>query len=76
MPQFRLICKDEDSQTTKEFNAMLLKEVVEHTQDFLKGVGYVFEELHVQTYAVPDEPLRCGFGGDLDDIDSIVEFDR
>jgi len=75
MPQFRLICKDEDSQTTKEFDAMLLKEVVEHTQDFLKGVGYVFEELHVQTYAVPEES-DMRIGGDLDDIDNIVEFDR
>lgn len=75
MPQFRLICKDEDSQTTKEFDAMLLKEVVEHTQDFLKGVGYVFEELHIQTYAVPEES-DMRIGGDLDDIDNIVEFDR
>tara|TARA_Y100000361_G_C11050552_1_gene284932 strand:- start:230 stop:457 length:228 start_codon:yes stop_codon:yes gene_type:complete len=75
MPQFRLICKDEDSQTTKEFDAMLLKEVVEHTQDFLKGVGYVFEELHVQTYAVPEQS-DMRIGGDLDDIDNIVEFDR
>ena len=75
MPQFRLICKDEDSPTTKEFDAMLLKEVVEHTQDFLKGVGYVFEELHVQTYAVPEQS-DMRIGGDLDDIDNIVEFDR
>ena len=54
---------------------MLLKEVVEHTQDFLKGVGYVFEELHVQTYAVPEQS-DMRIGGDLDDIDNIVEFDR
>ena len=55
MPQFTLICKDEDSTvTTKEFEAMLLNEVVEKTQDFLKGVGYVFEELHTQVYPVPD----------------------
>ena len=33
---------------------MLLSEVVEKTQDFLKGVGYVFEELHTQVYPVPD----------------------
>ena len=55
MPQFTLVCTDEDSTvTTKEFEAMLLSEVVEKTQDFLKGVGYVFEELHTQVYPVPD----------------------
>lgn len=48
MPQFTLICTDEDSTvTTKEFEATLLNEVVEKTQDFLKGVGYVFEDLEV-----------------------------
>lgn len=56
MPQFTLICTDEDSTvTTKEFDAMLLKEVVEKTQDFLKGVGYVFEELHTQVHPIPDD---------------------
>ena len=56
MPQFTLICTDEDSTvTTKEFDAMLLKDVVEKTQDFLKGVGYVFEELHTQVYPIPND---------------------
>ena len=56
MPQFTLICTDEDSTvTTKEFDAMLLKDVVEKTQDFLKGVGYVFEELHTQVHPIPDD---------------------
>lgn len=56
MPQFTLICTDEDSTvTTKEFDAMLLKEVVEKTQDFLKGVGYVFEELHTQVHPIPND---------------------
>ena len=55
MPQFTLICTDEDSTvTTKEFEATILQEVVEKTQDFLKGVGYCFEELGVQVYPVPD----------------------
>ena len=46
MPQFTLICTDEDQTvTTKEFDATMLQEVVEKTQDFLKGVGYCFEEL-------------------------------
>ena len=56
MPQFTLICTDEDSTvTTKEFDAMLPKDVVEKTQDFLKGVGYVFEELHTQVHPIPDD---------------------
>jgi hypothetical protein len=55
MPQFTLICTDEDSTvTTKEFDATILQEVVEKTQDFLKGVGYCFEELGVQVYPVPN----------------------
>ena len=55
MPQFTLICTDEDSTvTTKEFEATVLNDVVDKTQDFLKGVGYVFEELHTQVYAIPE----------------------
>ena len=54
MPQFTLICSDEDKTvTTKEFQADILEEVVENTQDFLKGVGYCFEELHTQVYPLP-----------------------
>ena len=46
MPQFTLTCTDEDETiTSKEFDATILTEVVEKTQDFLHGVGYVFEEL-------------------------------
>ena len=48
MPQFTLTCTDEDNTvTSKEFDATILTEVVEKTQDFLHGVGYVFEELQV-----------------------------
>ena len=55
MPQFTLICTDEDSTvTTKEFEATVLDDVVDKTQDFLKGVGYCFEELHTQVYAIPE----------------------
>lgn len=47
MPQFTLICTDEDETiTTKEFQATILTDVVEKTQDFLKGVGYVFDDLY------------------------------
>ena len=55
MPQFTLICTDEDSTvTTKEFEATVLDDVVDKTQDFLKGVGYCFEELHTQVYPLPE----------------------
>ena len=48
MPQFTLTCTDEDETiTSKEFDATILTEVVEKTQDFMHGVGYVFEELQV-----------------------------
>ena len=49
MPQFTLTCTDEDETvTSKEFEATILNEVVEKTQDFLHGVGYCFEELQVK----------------------------
>jgi hypothetical protein len=64
MPQFTLICTDEDSTvTTKEFEATVLDDVVDKTQDFLKGVGYCFEELRTQVYPIPE--------GNDDDIRSI-----
>lgn len=67
MPQFTLICKDEDSTvTTKKFEAMLLNEVVEKTQDFLKGVGYVFEELHTQVYSLPQNDEITSLYRDVD----------
>ena len=43
MPQFTLICTDEDSTvTTKEFEATILEDVVNKTEDFLKGVKLCF----------------------------------
>ena len=49
MPQFTLTCIDEDETvTSKEFEATILNEVVEKTQDFLHGVGYCFEEIQVK----------------------------
>ena len=53
MPSFILTAIDDDgTNTTKEFNSEGLKEVVEKTSDFLKGVGYVFDDL---TYTVQQE---------------------
>jgi hypothetical protein len=49
--QFTLTCRDEDGTLTrKEFDGIYLDDVVSKTQDFLHGVGFVFEELEVQTY--------------------------
>ena len=49
MPSFILTAIDDDgTNTTKEFKSEGLKEVVEKTSDFLKGVGYVFDDLHIQ----------------------------
>ena len=66
MPQFTLTCTDEDETvTSKEFEATILNEVVEKTQDFLHGVGYCFEELQFK------ESI------DTDDNDSsILTFNR
>ena len=65
MPQCTLICTDDDSAvTTKEFEATVLDDVVDKTQDFLKGVGYCFEELHTQVYPIPET-------SDTDDYTSV-----
>jgi hypothetical protein len=56
MPQFTLTCTDEDETvTSKEFDATILTEVVEKTQDFLHGVGYVFEELQVVEQVIEND---------------------
>jgi|TARA_B100001094_G_scaffold220532_1_gene214592 hypothetical protein len=53
MPQFTLICTDEDQTiSTKEFEATILQDVVEKTEDFLRGVGYVFEGLNTEVNPV------------------------
>ena len=56
MPQFTLTCTDEEETvTSKEFDATILTEVVEKTQDFLHGVGYVFEELQVVEQVIEND---------------------
>ncbi len=53
--QFTLTCRDEDgTMTRKQFDSVYLSDVVDKTQDFLKGVGFCFEELHTQVYPVPE----------------------
>ncbi len=55
MPQFTLICTDDDQTvTTKEFEATILEDVVGKTEDFLKGVGYVFEALSTEVNPVQE----------------------
>lgn len=53
--QFTLTCRDEDGTITrKEFDGIYLDDVVSKTQDFLHGVGFVFEELVVQVDPVEE----------------------
>jgi len=55
MPRFVLSAIDEDETvTTKTFEGVYLDDVVDKVQDFLHGVGFVFEELHTQVYAIPE----------------------
>lgn len=53
--EFTLTCRDEDgTRTEKRFDAVFLDDVVSKTQDFLHGVGFVFEELEVNVYGTND----------------------
>ena len=47
MPEFNLVCTDDTdgTVTTKEFNSTYLADTVEKIEDFLHGVGYVFDSL-------------------------------
>jgi len=48
MPYFTLTCVDEDgTESKKEFQSAYLTDVVEKTEDFLRGVGFFFDELKV-----------------------------
>ena len=68
MPQFTLTSTDDDGTvTSKEFEATILTEVVEKTQDFLHGVGYVFEEIQVIEENTIDEE---------DGIQNVIRFNR
>jgi len=68
MPRFVLSAIDEDETvTTKKFDADYLDDVVDKMQDFLHGVGFVFEDLHTQVYALPEED--DDLSGIYDDVD-------
>ena len=47
MPEFNLVCTDDTdgTVTTKEFNSTYLPDAVEKIEDFLHGVGFVFDSL-------------------------------
>jgi hypothetical protein len=48
-------CRDEDGTVTeKRFEGIFLDDVVSKTEDFLKGVGFVFENLETQVYPVEE----------------------
>ena len=47
---------DEDGTiSTKEFDGIMLDDVVSRVQDFLHGVGFVFDELEVVNYSTEDD---------------------
>jgi len=49
MPTFKLTSVDEDgAKTTKRFETVFLDDAVANIADFLRGSGYVFDELIVQ----------------------------
>lgn len=49
MPTFKLTSVDEDgAKTTKKFETVFLDDAVANIADFLRGSGYVFDELVVQ----------------------------
>ena len=53
--QFTMSCRDEDGTVTeKRFEGIFLDDVVSKTEDFLKGVGFVFENLEAQVYPVEE----------------------
>ncbi len=59
MPKFTLTCTDEDSTvTTKEFKSAYLQEVVEKTGDFLRGVGYYFDDLTIVKVEETEETIE------------------
>ena len=46
MPEFNLVCKDDDGTvTSKDFSSTYLSETVDKVEDFLHGVGFVFDGL-------------------------------
>ena len=47
MPELNLICTDDTdgTVTTKEFHSTYLPDAVEKIEDFLHGVGFVFDSL-------------------------------
>lgn len=53
---YTLTHRDEDGTlTVKEFDGVILDDVVSRIQDFLHGVGFVFEELEVHSHSYEEE---------------------
>jgi hypothetical protein len=71
MPRFVLSAIDEDETvTTKKFEGVYLDDVVSKVEDFLHGVGFVFEELHTQIYPINTEHPEMT---DMDDYRSVYK---
>ena len=70
MPRFVLSAIDEDETvTTKKFDGVYLDDVVSKVQDFLHGVGFVFEELHTQVYPISETAEEDDYRSIYKDVD-------
>ena len=58
MTRFKIVATDDDTGTrdVKKFNAETLTDVVDQISDFLRGVGFCFEDLRCD-YSDDNEPL-------------------
>lgn len=66
--QFTLTCRDEDGTITeKRFDGVFLDDVVSKVQDFLHGVGFVFEELEVVSTYNEDKTAWVDFITETED---------
>jgi len=75
MPEFNLICTDDTdgTVTTKEFNSTYLPDAVEKIEDFLHGVGFVFDSLDL--VVTKDKPV-INKDLDLDIPDTFLKLDN
>ena len=71
--QFTMSCRDEDGTVTeKRFDGIFLDDVVAKTEDFLKGVGFVFESLNTEVYASDDEAHETEYQSQKDMLISSI----
>ncbi len=59
MTRFKIVAQDEHTKDVKRFEAETLTDVVDQLSDFLRGVGFVFDDLQatVSPWEQEDEEL-------------------